>query len=619
MLKKPGSIIIFASVILFFIQGLQVAFSVLFGIIYDQVFEGPMDSWLILSTLILFIALILPGWLSGLARPGLTRTLVLLTLAARISMTINNPLIRYWSAIVVLLAAGSIILTLFTGRPRIFAVSLGMALLLEQLLRVAGDTYSLNLRPDLIWLQIIWSVLIGFLLLRLPAQELILDETPRYPGFLTSLGLGGFLFIETSLLCEPHVIARWSDVELIIIAPLLMIATLLPFLPSVRHLFNELFHARSSAWITIALFMLALLVGYNYSGWIAAGALCLAQTLALLLIISMLGHVSRRKNRPLLGSLAFISLVILNFLNAFAFTYPYVLPCMREMGWAVYLSAAFLLAIAFILQPIPLDYSFDDRHSFRTISASFGIAILITFISLWPQAPVISTPSESLRAATYNIHYGFDDDWNYQLDAMADLIRSEKIDIIALQEVDAGRMTSYMVDNAYYLARTLDMNVTYLPTVEHLTGIALLYHGVETSQALQLLPSLQEQTGIIHVQLNIQEQPLHAYAIWMGLSDEDTQSQIDAALTFIGAHTPAVFGGDFNAQYEDTIPLTIRDAGFRDPFTTLGITPPPTSPAIEPDSRIDFVWMRDLNALKAWVPVSIVSDHRMVVAEFGLP
>ena len=41
--------------------------------------------------------------------------------------------------------------------------------------------------------------------------------------------------------------------------------------------------------------------------------------------------------------------------------------------------------------------------------------------------------------------------------------------------MDAGRLTSFAVDDAYYLARRLKMNALYLPTVEHLTGIALLY------------------------------------------------------------------------------------------------------------------------------------------------
>ena len=64
----------------------------------------------------------------------------------------------------------------------------------------------------------------------------------------------------------------------------------------------------------------------------------------------------------------------------------------------------------------------------------------------------------------------------------------------------------------------------------------------------------------------------------------------------------------------------VETAGFIDPFTALGIDPaPPTSPAIQPKSRIDFVWLRGLLPSEAWVSESLASDHRMVVVEVELP
>ena len=106
----------------------------------------------------------------------------------------------------------------------------------------------------------------------------------------------------------------------------------------------------------------------------------------------------------------------------------------------------------------------------------------------------------------------------------------------------------------------------------------------------------------------------------MGLSNEDTLRQVSEALDYIGDRTPAAFGADFNARYEDPEAQAIRDAGFIDPFTQLGINPVPnTSPAVDPEKRIDFVWIRDLVATNAWVSESLASDHRMVVVEVSLP
>jgi endonuclease/exonuclease/phosphatase (EEP) superfamily protein YafD len=181
-------------------------------------------------------------------------------------------------------------------------------------------------------------------------------------------------------------------------------------------------------------------------------------------------------------------------------------------------------------------------------------------------------------------------------------------------------MTSYSSDNAYFLARRLGMQVVYLPAVEHLTGIALLYKGPPAPSAVEYLTSLQEQTGIVHAALEWGSSGLGAYGIWMGLSDEDTLRQIDEALAFIDPASPASFGGDFNARPEDPEIDRVRAAGFADPFDLLGIQDPaPTSPAIDPQTRIDFVWLRGLIPQGAWVSESLASDHRMVVVEVVHP
>src|SRR3989304_8036103 len=105
----------------------------------------------------------------------------------------------------------------------------------------------------------------------------------------------------------------------------------------------------------------------------------------------------------------------------------------------------------------------------------------------------------------------------------------------------------------------------------------------------------------------------------MGLKDEDTQTQIREALDFIGNQPPAPFGGDFNAEPGSQVAQTVEAAGFVDPFIFLEIDPPPlTDPAIQPVKRIDFVWIRGLQPVQAWVPDSLASDHRMLVVEFEI-
>ena len=243
-----------------------------------------------------------------------------------------------------------------------------------------------------------------------------------------------------------------------------------------------------------------------------------------------------------------------------------------------------------------------------------GLALVASAIAALPAA-------ESISVATYNIHYGFDEDWNFTLDQQVEAIRESGADVVALQEVDAGRLTSYSVDDALYLARRLDMQVAYLPTIEHLTGIALLYRGPQASFTSTLLTSNLEQTGIIGIDLPLGEGQVGVYGAWIGLEPDEAARQVTEALEFIGDRSIVAFAGDFNLENGDLPISEILAAGFIDPFLALGMNPPPpTVPAIEPTRQIDFVWLRGLAPNSAEVSASLASDHRLVLASAsGLP
>ena len=211
---------------------------------------------------------------------------------------------------------------------------------------------------------------------------------------------------------------------------------------------------------------------------------------------------------------------MLHYFNAFAFTYPYTLPFMRQLGWQVYLAAgvAFGIGVSFAESP-DLDRGWGSGPRVQT--GLIGLAVIAVVAMVARPRPVAPLPDDgTLRLATYNIHYGYDDDWHFTLEAQARAIEGEGIDIIALQEVDTGRITSYGVDDAQYLAKRLGMNAVYLPTVEHLTGIAVLHKGESLWMNGQWLTSLQEQTGIVGVGASWDAQPIAAYGIWLGLQDE---------------------------------------------------------------------------------------------------
>lgn len=606
------------SVMLFFFQGLTVAISVLFGIIYDQVFAGSPGPWLVISVLLVAAAL-----LAAAASPsGPTRSwlavLASTTGIARVALSINIAEVRFWGGLVVLAAGGLYLAGLLTARrPVVLPAVLG-GLALQQVFQAVGLTYDVTLQPWWLPIQIVWGALIVVLAVVVGRRSAAGDRRASQLGIWSGLGFGGLIFLETSLLSLPHAMAQWGSGSYSFLAVWTFAVTIVLLIPRVRHEVNRRISASQvgRAGVAIAL-PLVTLVAYFTNGIFSEAALLLSQPLALITLACLVdARSSRPRETGWMLAIGLVLVLLLNFLNAFAFTYPYSLPLMRGLGWLPYLLAT-IVAGGGILRQMAVSVSWNELSPRLDFSLTFGIlGLAAIFIVVRPQ-PVEDLPESGVvRIASYNIHYGYDRPWHFTLDEIARTIEDEQVDVIALQEVDTGRLTSYAVDDVRYLSRRLRMNAAYLPTVEHLTGIALLYKGPEVEFDTQLLSSLQEQTGIIHAPLEVDDRPLHAFAIWLGLDNEETDRQIGEALEFIGGRAPASFGGDFNNGPDSSVATSIRQAGFEDPFTTLGIDPAPlTDPAIHPTRRIDFVWLRGLTPGSAWVSESLASDHRMVVVE----
>lgn len=637
--------LISASLLLFWLQALRAAFSSLFGIIYDQIFLGPTTAWLGISNLLLFLALLAPLALGGRGSARLSWLPAVGAAGGRACLSLPDPAVHYWASLAVL-AAGSYHLADRLRREGVAAVQgLGVALCLDQLLRALGHTYDLSFQPGWLPLPLGWS---GLLLIAAlwegatsrvamrqaqvpepgarweaasgsearhasglegePREASHASRTPIRPasGWLAGLALGGWLFVQTSLLSVPNAAAGWSGGHYAALTPGLLIATCLPLGWAAGQDPSRI--ERISRWCARYL-PAGLLFGYLASGPWAAAALLLTQAAAMLTLVGLVGAFQQAKAKWL--AVGGLWMLLANYLNAFTFTYPYTLPPMRGLGWAVYLLAAAPITMCCLTSAaVPAEPAVQARPKTPAWAAA-GIAVLL---AAWSARPIgaDSLPEGNLTLASYNIHYGYDSRWQFTLEEQAKTLESQGVEVVALQEVDAGRMTSYMVDDARYLARRLRMNAAYLPTVEHLTGIALLYRGEIGVVREQLLTSLQEQTGIVGVEL---PGSLTAFGVWLGLEQEDTLTQIQEALAFIGPASPAAFAGDFNALDDSAVAEAVRNAGFVDPFALLGLLPAPTDPAEHPTDRIDYVWLRGLTPVRAWVADSLASDHRMVVVE----
>ena len=72
-------------------------------------------------------------------------------------------------------------------------------------------------------------------------------------------------------------------------------------------------------------------------------------------------------------------------------------------------------------------------------------------------------PPNKLRVLCYNIHYGQGTDGQYDVARLAEVIKKQNPDLVALQEVDVGVERSGRVHQAQRLAELTGMKVRYGP------------------------------------------------------------------------------------------------------------------------------------------------------------
>ncbi len=625
-------------VALFWLQAARVLFSVLFGVIYDALFDSEV-SFTVVGVIFaaVLVALLLPAAadrrrMSARQEQIWMLMAVLVTAAARVPLTINNPQYRLVGSIVVLGSAGFYLGMLLQRRAQVVPLALGFALVGDQLTRAYGNTWDITLQPAFLPLQIAFCLgLVAVAWTAFGGRSDPEGDTAAQLGFPGGVALGAFLFVQTAVLAQPNVLARWSDTPYEWAALGVLVITAGPLL-AVELGAVPVYGGRPLHWLArqgvlarggllLLAAVLGLLVGRTAGGVVALAALLVAQLslmAALPLLLTWPSTAGQRRGGLALG-VGLVVFLILHLLYAFAFTYPYTVSALRGAGiWFVLVGVVVSVAPAVFRPPemTPRPRVPVNNH----LVVLFSLALLVVYIKADPGQPAASVlPEQSLRVATYNIHYGYDTDWHHTLEEQARTILDSGADVVVMQEVDAGRITSYGVDNAFWLARRLGMSAVFAPALEGLSGIALLTRLPILESGWELLPSELEQTALVHARLRWAAGELDAYGVWLGLEEQERLNQVSAALAYIGGATPAVFGGDMNSKPDSAVYQAVQAAGFEDPFVETVNLPAFSDPAVNPSKRIDFVWARGLRPTRAAVSPSLASDHRLVVVELALP
>jgi endonuclease/exonuclease/phosphatase family metal-dependent hydrolase len=582
-------------------------------------------------------------------------------------------------AAAVVVAGGLLYLTLIAiRRPRFLPALIAIGVAGDQIIRALHSTADPTFDPDyqftLGTLEVDISTAVAaiavFGLLLTALTTLIEREEERLPGYVRqpagvlsgwgALALGGILYLQFTVLGLPNAVARWANMDYQIILPMILLATVLPLVPEVRAQagnFLSLFDGIYRGWLWALLLVLFIVIGKRFEGLAAGITLSLAQFLAILTLWWLVKQPEGRRlvnPTPILILVSAIVFFLLTVGDYFTYDYAYVRPMaapfqfvsdllsgMRGMGLPLAIVAVILTCMPMILerQIIP----WRQGRVLETILTLLVVIIVTVTASRSAVSAPIRRPliPDCLRIATYNIHGGFTQYFAPNLELLVDTINRSGADVVLLQEVETGRLSSGSVDQAVWLADHLNMNQVFFPQNEELQGLAILSRLDVDEATGALLTSPGAQAAVQYVTYPLDNNgDLHVYNVWLSLLLEERDGQpvpqqaqdqtlqaeeVERLVSSnhfnanAGGRDRVVLGGTFN--HDETSPLySIWTKWlFQDPFTGLFDEKRDTFfRADGVSARFDYIWL--LNLVPSGINIDLenqASDHRPSILAVG--
>lgn len=266
-----------------------------------------------------------------------------------------------------------------------------------------------------------------------------------------------------------------------------------------------------------------------------------------------------------------------------------------------------------------------------------AVAALTTMWGTGAAAPAPVEPSPRDRPLTvmsFNIHHGVGLDGILDLRRIADVVKTEGVDVVGLQEVDRHwSQRSDFVDQASWLARELGMHVVYGANLDldplepgqprRQYGTAILSERPIRDWDNTFLPMFEghEQRGLLRAHVNVRGVWVQIYNTHLQHNDAaERQDQVAAIKDLIGTpNESVVLLGDLNALPESPEIRSLVD-DLVDTWEEAGVGDGETFPTEDPNARIDYVLTSaDVVARTAAVVATDASDHLPVRADILLP
>jgi endonuclease/exonuclease/phosphatase family metal-dependent hydrolase len=255
------------------------------------------------------------------------------------------------------------------------------------------------------------------------------------------------------------------------------------------------------------------------------------------------------------------------------------------------------------------------------------------------RAPAVRTGrrARTLRVMTYNVHGCVGLDGRLSPARIARVIAQADADVVALQELDVGRVRSDGVDQAGAIAERLEMGFHFHPAwqleeerygdaVLSRLPLRLVHAGRLPGKPSRFCP---EPRGALWVAVTLDGHELQLLNTHLGLNPQERLAQAEALLgpdwlSHPACREPVVLCGDLNARPQSA-PCRLLLGRLRDAQPDRkGRRPVNTWPTRYPVARIDHVFVsRGVRVLKVGVLrtqlARVASDHLPLVVDVELP
>jgi endonuclease/exonuclease/phosphatase family metal-dependent hydrolase len=255
------------------------------------------------------------------------------------------------------------------------------------------------------------------------------------------------------------------------------------------------------------------------------------------------------------------------------------------------------------------------------------VALLGFLLGGCSSTPEFTATPTTFRVMTFNIHHGRGLDGQVDLERIAELIRRENADLVALQEVDKGVARTARRDLSAELAALTGLTAVFSNNFhfqggEYGNAILTKFPVTQWHNHHYQMLRVGEQRGLLQATLNIRGREILLLNTHIDYRGDDAErwmnvAEIESVIRQHPNHL-IILCGDFNDTPGSRVHARLSET-FSDVWEVAGAGPGFTFPADEPRKRIDFIWLSHQSgakALRAWVPQTDASDHLPVVAEF---